>query len=51
VRLESNLPVAEQLATIEARVESGLLTSRFSGRAARAAERKRSAAKMATTGT
>lgn len=41
LRLEGDRSVAEQLARIDASIEAGLLTSRFSGRAARAAERER----------
>ena len=41
VKLEGDLSVAEQLVRIEASRDAGLLTSRFSGRAAHAAERER----------
>jgi len=41
VRLEGDPSLAEQLARIVATLDAGLLTSRFSGRAARAAERER----------
>lgn len=40
VRLEGNLSVDEQLVRMEASRDAGLLASRFSGRAARAAKRE-----------